>query len=668
MAGIFMDLRKPMPRSPLFLVMSGILISVFNALSPQSALAEANYFDLTLEQLLDTQIISASKKIETVAQAPAAIYVVTSEDILRSGVTNIPDALRMVPGVNVARADSNSWAISIRGFNSTLANKLLVLIDGRSIYNPVFGGVLWEAHNLLLTDIERIEVVRGPGGALWGANAVNGVINIITKHTRDTQGSLASVLYGNEESSLSARHGGIFGDDGSYRVYAKAFKRDNLPKPDGGDNYDEWDGVRGGFRVDWGDEFTLQGDAYRTNSQQRKVHYMLVAPYMPVEDQTIVYDGVNVLGRWTDKRDDGSQFSVQTYIDWARRDEPLNFIDNRTIYDVEMQYNFATMGAHELVTGAGIRFLADNETGNENVEFEPKQRRNSLYSMFVQDKITLLPERWFLTLGSKFEHNEFSGFEVQPNLRLQWHPTASQMLWSAASRAVRTPTPVEEDLTSTLATGAGVRAAFVPNDNFKSERLTAYELGYRNQITPTLSADITAFYNDYDQLQTISVGTITPVITGVSVPHFFIPFMFTNDMKGTSHGFEASLNWAVNERLKLALDYSFLKLSVTALDPTQESAELLYPTHQAGVKILWNLSDTWTLDTTASHVDNLPGGNVDAYTRLDLNLGGELSKTLRFNLVGQNLLEKTHREFGSVTDINAAEVGRSVFAKLTWMY
>jgi iron complex outermembrane receptor protein len=663
-----------MPRSPLFLVMSGVIISVLNALQPQSALAATNYFDLTIEQLLDTQITSVSKKTETVAQAAAAVYVVTSEDIMRSGVTNIPDALRMVPGVNVARADSNSWAISIRGFNSTLANKLLVLIDGRSIYNPVFGGVMWEAHNLLLTDIERIEVVRGPGGALWGANAVNGVINIITKHTRDTQGSLASVLYGNEESSLSARHGDSFGDDGSYRVYAKAFKRDNLPKPDGGANYDEWDGMRGGFRVDWNDEFTLQGDAYRTNSQQRKIHYLLVAPFMPVENQTIVYDGVNVLGRWTDKRDDGSQLSVQTFIDWARRNEPLNFIDDRTTYDVEAQYNFASIDRHELVMGAGIRFMADNQTGNENVSFNPKKRRNTLYSTFVQDKITLSPERWFLTLGSKFEHNDFSGVEIQPNARLQWHPSESQMLWAAASRAVRTPTPIEEDVTSTLATGqipgttAVAKGAFVPNDDFKSERLKAYEVGYRNQITPTVSMDLAAFYNDYDRLQTIAAGTLTIITTGPNAPYFFIPYSFTNDMKGRSRGIEASLSWAASERLKLSVDYSFLKLSVTALDPSQESPELLFPTHQTGVKILWNMSDTWTLDTTASYVDKLPGGNVDAYTRLDVNLGGQLTKTLRFNVVGQNLLDKTHREFGSVTDINAAEIERSIFAKLTWMY
>lgn len=674
MAGFFMELRKPMPRTRLSLVLSGLMIGAFSTVLAQSTWASTNYFDLTLEQLLDTQIISASKKIETVAEAPAAVYVVTSEDIMRSGVTSIPDALRMVPGVNVARADSNSWAISIRGFNSTLANKLLVLIDGRSIYNPVFGGVLWEAHNLLLSDIERIEVIRGPGGALWGANAVNGVINIITKHTRDTQGNLASALYGNEEANLSVRHGGSFGDEGFYRVYTKAFKRDNSHKPGGGDTYDDWDGIRSGFRVDWGDEFTVQGDAYRNSTHQRKAHYMLVAPFMPIENQTIVYDGINLLGRWVDRRDDGAQFSVQTYIDWARRNEPLNFIDDRKTYDVEAQYNFAAMGVHELVAGAGIRYMADNQTGNENVEFEPKQRRNNLYSTFVQDKITLSPERWFLTLGSKFEHNDFSGFEVQPNARLQWHPTKDQMLWSAVSRAVRTPTPIEEDLTSTLATGpaAGTtipaRAAFVPNNDFKSEQLKAYELGYRNQITASLSVDLAVFYNDYDQLQTIEVGTLSVITTGPNAPYFFIPFKFTNNMKGKSHGFEASLNWAVNERLKLAFDYSFLKLAVTALDPTQESAELLYPTHQVGVKVLWNVSDTWTLDTTASHIDNLSGGNVDAYTRLDLNLGGQLSKTLRFNLVGQNLLDKTHREFGSVTDANAAEIERSIFARLTWVY
>jgi len=643
-----------------------IFFYAYGFLFPLSAFASGNYLDLTLEQLLDIPVISVSKKMEMVADAPAAVYVITSEDIIRSGVTTIPDALRMAPGVDVARSDSNSWAISIRGFNSTLANKLLVLIDGRTVYNPVFGGALWEAHDLMLEDVERIEVVRGPGGTLWGANAVNGVINITTKHARDTQGNLASALYGNEElGALSVRHGDAFGEDGFYRVYAKAFKRDSSHSPSGGDAYDEWDGLRSGFRADWDDKFTLQGDAYRNTTQQRKPHFSLVAPFAPIEDQTIVYDGVNVLGRWTDKYSDGSQFNMQSYIDWARRDEPLNFIDDRTIYDAEMQYNFVPLGMHELITGAGFRFSANNETGNNNVSFSPKRSRNSLYNIFVQDKITFAPEKWFLTLGSKFEHNEFSGYETQPNIRLQWNPTQHQTVWSSVSRAVRTPTPIEENLTATLLTAASVRAAFVPNENFKSEELTAYEIGYRNQITPTLSTDIAAFYNDYDKLETITAQTPVVVVNGIDPPHFLIPFIFTNNMKGTSHGIEAAFSWLASENLKITLNYSFLQLSLEAADPTQKGAEQLYPERQAGIKVFWNLYDTWTLDSTASYVDKLPGGAVDDYVRLDVNLGGRISNLVRFNLVGQNLLDHRHREFGTVDDINAGEMERSIFGKLT---
>jgi iron complex outermembrane receptor protein len=661
-------IRKIAPPKLLWIAMPALLTGACTLAWPAYGLESTNYFDLTIEQLLDTKVLSASKKVETVAAAPAAVYVVTNEDILRAGVTNIPDALRMVPGVNVARADSNSWAISIRGFNSTLANKLLVLIDGRSIYNPVFGGVLWEAQNLVLADIDRIEVVRGPGGSLWGANAVNGVINIITKHTRDTQENIASVLYGNEEENVVVRHGGSLGDNSFYRVYAKAFRNDASHSPAGGDTYDKWDGFRTGFRADWGSEFTLQGDAYRTSTQQRKAHFSLKPPYAPIENQEIVYEGVNLLGRWTDKRENGALLSVQSYIDWARRDEPLNFIDDRTTYDVEAQYNFAALGAHELVTGAGFRFMADNETGNNNVSFSPKQRRNSLYNAFLQDKITLSPEHWFLTLGSKFEHNEFSGFEVQPNVRLQWQPNHTQTFWSAVSRAVRTPTPVEEDLTSTLFTAAQIRAAFVPNDDFKSEQLTAYELGYRQQITPTLSADIATFYNDYEHLATTTVQPVQLINNGVDPLHLLVPVKFTNDMKGKSRGAEAALNWSVNERLKIALNYTYLRLAVTALDPKQEDEELLYPKYQTGIKVFWNIGNSWTLDTWATHVDKLPAGNVDDYTRLDINLSGQLTKALRFNLIGQNLLDNQHREFGSTQDVNAAEIERSILGKLTWIF
>jgi len=638
------------------------------------ALDAVNYFELTLEQLLEVKVHSASKKNETIANAPAAVYVVTSEDIIRTGVTNIPDALRMVPGMQVARTDSNSWAISIRGFNSTLANKLLVLIDGRSIYNPVFGGVLWEAHNLLLEDIERIEVVRGPGGALWGANAVNGVINIITKHSADTQGTLTSATYGDEEKgTLSARHGGKLGDEVTYRIYAKAFKQDasRKPQPSSGnsqDTYDEWDGYRTGFRTDWSDQFTLQGDAYRTDSQQLRPRYSLIAPYTPIEQQIIRYEGINLLGRWTDKRSDGAQFSLQTYIDWSKRDEPFNFIDDRITYDLDAQYNLAPLAQHDIILGAGYRYLTDDERGDNNVAFNPQQRNNSLYSAFVQDKITLAPDAWFLTLGTKFEHNDFSGFEFQPNARLQWQPEQNQTVWAAVSRAVRTPTPIEEDLTSTLATAANVRAAIIPNDKFKSEKLTAYEVGYRNQLSANVAIDIATFYNDYDYLSTTKAdpANVALVINGIDPPHIFIPFIFTNEMQGTSEGIETTVSWAVNPNLKIAANYSYLHMSLTALDPTQERAENLYPEHQAGVKIFWNISNNWTLDTTATYADELPASKVDSYLRLDINLGTQLSKTLRLNITGQNLTNNAQREFSSIDDINAGEIERSVFAKLTW--
>lgn len=637
-------------------------------LSP-STLANVDYFDLTLEQLLSAEVLSVSKKSESIADAPAAIHIVTSEDIQRSGVTNIPDALRMVPGMQVAQVDSNSWAISIRGFNSVFANKLLVLIDGRTVYNPVFGGVFWEANDLMLEDIERIEVIRGPGGTLWGANAVNGVINILTKHTRDTQGSLVSGLYGNEEQgTLNVRQGGTFGDSGSYRVYAKGFQRDSSQKPTGGDTYDEWDGFRTGFRADWGDQFTLQGDAYRTNAQQLRPHFSFVAPFAPIKEQTIVYEGVNILGRWTDKRDDGSQLSIQSYIDWAQRDEPINFIDNRIIYDVETQYNFALLGAHEIITGAGFRFLTDDQEGDNNTSFSPQKRRSNIYSAFVQDKITLAPDTWFLTLGSKFEHNEFSGYEAQPNARLQWQPSQTQTLWSSISRAVRTPTPIEEDLTSTLVKTNNIRIAFVPNDEFKSEKLTAYELGYRNQLTSSLSLDLAIFYNDYDFLQTTSVQTVVPVANGIDPPHFLVPIKFTNNMTGKSDGFETVLNWSVSPDLKIAANYSYLHITLDALDPAQEGGESLYPRHQAGTKIFWNINDDWTLDTSVTYVDKLPAGNVDSYIRLDINLGGQISNNLRFNLVGQNLTESQHREMGEATTLNAGEVERSIFGKLTWQF
>lgn len=643
----------------------------------QSSSADVNYIDLSLEQLLNVKVHSASKKDELIGNSPAAVYAVTSADIERSGVTTIPDALRMVPGVVVARSDSNSWAISIRGFNSTLANKLLVLIDGRTVYNPVFGGTLWEAHNLMLEDIERIEVIRGPGGALWGANAVNGVINIITKHTRDTQGSLVSGVYGNEEQgTLNARHGGTVGESGTYRVYAKGFKHDASSKPQNtaGDfsadesTYDAWDGLRSGFRIDWNDQFTVQGDAYRTHAEQLRTQFSLMAPYAQDREQTIVYEGANLSGRWADSRADGSRLNVQTYVNWTKRDEPFNFIDERITLDVEAQYDFVPSERHEIMVGAGIRYITDDKRGDINTEFAPRKDKNNVYNAFAQDKITLIPNTWFLTLGTKIEHNEFSGWEAQPNARLHWELAQGQTVWLAASKAVRTPTPIERNLTSTLATAENIRIAFVPNDHYKSEKLAAYEMGYRNQITPSFSIDIASFYNEYDRLMTFTVQDPVLLNNGTEPLHLFVPIIFSNEMEGTSTGAEFVATWAFNENLMLSADYSYLHMSLEATDPTQDNAGTINPQHQAGAKVFWSIDNSWSLGTLVRYVDTLPGSAIDDYTRVDVNLGYQLTKELKLNIVGQNLLEKSHREFGGIDDLNAAEIERSIFAKVTWQF
>lgn len=649
-------------------------IVIAGALASPS-LAAVSYLDLSLEQLLQIQVSSVSKKNEPMSNAPAAIYVITGAELERSGATTIAEGLRMVPGVEVARADANSWAISIRGFNSTLANKLLVLVDGRTIYNPVFGGVLWEAHNFMLEDIERIEIIRGPGGTLWGANAVNGVINIITRHSRETQSTLVSGIYGNEEkSTVGLRHGGTLTDNASYRVYAKGFTQDSAIKTraeatgPAQDNYDEMKGFRTGFRMDWSDQFTLQGDAYRTEAQQLRAYYSYVAPRLLNLEQAIVYEGVNILGRWNKENNDGSKLNIQAYVDWNKRNEPFNFIDDRITYDLELQYDFEPSVTHEIITGAGIRVMPQDKQGNEHVTFSPSRSTDDIYSAFIQDKITLVPRSWFLTLGAKVEHSQYSQREFQPNARLHWQ-LDTQTVWMSASRAIRTPTPIERNLTSTIATAQNLRVAFIPNNNFQSEKLTAYEIGYRNEISPSLSLDIASFYNEYDRLTTFQI--LDPVFNddGVHPLHVLVPVIFTNDMEGYTSGAEIVGRWEVTDNLQVAADYSYLDMSLTAIDPTQgENTEGLSPRHQLGTRFFWDSRRKWTFGASAKYVDKLPASNTDGYLRLDFNLGFKISKELKFNLVGQNLLEKYHREFGNTDDINAGEIERSIYGKLTWQF
>ncbi|MCK5229802.1 MAG: TonB-dependent receptor, partial [Desulfobulbaceae bacterium] len=408
--------------------------------------------ELSLEELMNIEITSVSKKPEKLADAAAAVFVVTREDIRRSGVTSIPEALRMAPGINVARIDSNKWAVTSRGFNGRFANKLLVLIDGRSVYTPSFSGVHWEVIDIFLEDVDRIEVIRGPGATLWGANAVNGVINIITKHAADTQGGLIAMGAGTEERGFGGvRYGTDMGETTYGRFYAKGFKRDEFVHNTTGDDAgDDWDMLRGGFRLDSllydRDSVTVQGDIYQGNMNQTLHLPTVSGPFFNkiVEDKAEV-EGWNLLTRWQHTLSPTSDFTLQVYYDRTNRDEFV-YGEIRDTFDIDLQHQFAAYKRHEVIWGLGYRYTHDDFSDSEILRLDPDSRSDELFSAFVQDKITLMEDCLWLTIGSKFEHNDYTGYEIQPNARLFWAPHTDHKVWASVGRAVRTPSRMEDDI------------------------------------------------------------------------------------------------------------------------------------------------------------------------------------------------------------------------------
>jgi iron complex outermembrane receptor protein len=663
-----------------------ISVSIFLLFSAHQAWAAESYFDLSPEQLLNAEVISASKKQETVAEAPAAVYVITQEDIARSGMTSVPELLRMAPGVEVARSDSNTWAISIRGFNQPMADKILVMIDGRTVYNPLVAGTYWEAQDVPLEDIERIEVIRGPGGALWGANAVNGVINIITKNAAQMQGNLVSGGGGNyEKNFLTARHGGTLGENNAfYSVYAKETDRGTFDQVEGAaEPHDAWQDYRSGFRMDWGnaasaDTMSMHGDIYHVTSDQYNDTYSLTSPFSTIVPETVASNGSNFMEDWHHRFNDGSSFKIQSYIDYTERRQLL-FQDRRATFDLDGQYNLKQMGAHELIIGGDYRVLTDDIGGSPQISFDPQQRTDIVPSVFVQDKITLQPEHWFLTLGSKLERNQYTGFEIQPDARLEWMPDTKQTVWTSVSRAVRTPDRIERDLDITnvvvgpnvLAPGFPAELVLTENKSFGAEDLIAYEAGYRRQITKDFSADLSVFANDYTNLQSLTVGTPFFVPAGIDPGHFVFPVTAVNQMTGETYGAELAANWKVRPDWKLSAGYTRLDMYLhapLAAGTNQETEEGQSPKNQLNLRSYWNVNEAWTFDTAAYYVGRLEQGQVPAYVRVDANLGWNINQGLRFNLVGQNLLDGAHREFGSISDLNSSQVPRSVFGKLTWQF
>jgi iron complex outermembrane receptor protein len=642
--------------------------------------------DLTgksIEELMDIKVTSVSKKEERMFQTAAAVYVITQEDIRRSGMTSIPDLLRMVPGLDVARIDGTKWAVGSRGFNSRFTNKLLVLIDGRSVYSQETSGVYWEALDLPLETIERIEVIRGPGGALWGANAVNGVINIITKKASDTQGGLMVAGGGSEDRGFgSQRYGGKIGSQAYYRVYAKYLNTSGLVTDDGALAGDGKSAGQGGIRLDWQpssrDSLSLQGGIYDISLMERPALPSVISLFTPNGLTNSQLRGGDALARWAHAFSDRSDMALQVY--WDRSVHDIHDLAYRLdTTDVDFQHHFAFGARQDVVWGLGYRLIEFNTNGSigSPVAFTPKAQSRQLFSGFFQDEFSLVKDKLRLSAGAKLEHNDFTGFEVQPSARLLWTPTVHQTVWAAVSRAVRTPSMANDDIRINLAAfpgpgGLPVVLELLGNSNFTSEDLLAYELGYRAQ-RGRLSLDVATFYNVYHNLQT-NDGPGAPFFVFGPPSHLVLPLTFGNHGAGETYGIEVSANCNVTASWRVSGGYSFLHMQVhsdTAMAGVAlSSSQADNPRHQFQIRSYFNLPHKLELDAGLYHVSELAGQGIPAYTRLDLRLGWRLAESIELSLVGQNLLHKGHAEFNA-TDIGVIDedqVRRSAYAKLTWRF
>ena len=636
---------------------------------------------LTLEQLVNVQVTSVSKKPENLSHAAAAITVINQDDIRHSGARSIAEVLRMAPGLNVARVDSHTWAVSSRGFNDTFANKLLVLMDGRSVYTPLFSGVYWDVQDTMLEDIDRIEVIRGPGATLWGANAVNGVINIITKSAKETRGGLAVAGGGTEELGFGAiRYGGQLSENAYYRVYTKYDSRDSSVTGDGQTADDRWQMARSGFRVDWEatsrSAVTFQGDAYGGQLNQTYTFPTLTAPdYSEVSSKLVDVSGGNLIGRWKQELQGESDTTLQLYYDYTRRKARNFFTEGRNTFDADWQHHFLLGERQDWVWGLGYRLNADEIDGSFLTSYSPMERTTQLLNFYAQDDIDLVRDRLHLTLGSKFEHNDYTGFEIQPGARLSWTPDHRQTIWASVARAVRTPSRAESDirLVNSVSGGAPptVNTVFGSGD-YKSEDLLAYEVGYRIQPHQRLSFDLAAFFNVYDNIRTTE---FRGVFTDPSLPGSpdVARLDVDNEASGETYGGELTVNWHATDWWHWRASYTLLETHMhqtsRSNDSDAEDDEVKSPHHQFWVQSSLDLPWRMHLDTTGRHVDRLRELGVNSYFALDLRLAWKPTRNLELSIVGQNLLDDRHPEFApTIIPTQRTESQRSVFGKISFEF
>ncbi|MFT3728886.1 MAG: TonB-dependent receptor [Terricaulis sp.] len=593
--------------------------------------------DLSIEELVNVPVTSVSRSAQPVGEAPAAIYVITSDDMTRAGVRSIPGALRLAPNLQVARLDAADYGITARGFNqsSGTANKLLVMMDGRIVYTPLFSGVFWDEQNPIIEDLDRIEVVSGPGGTLWGSNAVNGVINIVSRDAHETQGMLATAGLSESTQSLGVRYGGWFGG-GAFRVYGLGQRR-AVGDPN------EFDNLQGGFRGDWGDAnttFTLQGDVYHGQQDQQ-----------PGQISETAINGGNVLGRWTRRFDNNSSFQIQAYVDRAARQVSSDIRADVNSQAVDAQYNFSTSARNAIVVGAGVRVTNDDFAPGPGTAFlDPDSRGLTTYSGYVQDTVAITTDV-DLIAGLKVENNSYTGVEYMPSARIAWRPADDTLVWAAVSRAVRTPSRFDRDLFAPGVLDGG--------PNFESESLIAYELGYRAQPNDRFWYSISTYYNVYDDLRTLEAES----------PPAFVPLQIRNGMHGNTYGLEAWGSFAVTDFWRVNAGLSFLQKDL-ALDPGSADVTGVGfagndPKVQATVRSLVDLNPRTQFDVAVRYVGELPEPEVPSYVAVDMRLGYQVTEHFEISLAGYNLFDDEHVEFINPS-LPAQQSPRSFFLTARW--
>ncbi len=668
---------KRLGRPALVAVAVGILLAAVHtrSVSAQAAATNVPVRDLSLEQLSQLFVVSVTKEPESVSRTAAAIYVITQEDIQRSGATSLPDALRLVPGIDVARIDtSRNWVVGIRGFGDQFSKSVLVLIDGRAAYTPLWAGVHWPIHDVLLEDVDRIEVIRGPGGTIWGANAQNGVINIITKSARETHGVYVSGLTGNVDHGIGGvRIGGAVGGV-DYRVYGKGIRRAPQFHTDARP-FDSWASGQAGFRLDWRnagrDELTVQGDAYKAELGESVRVTTFAPPSSFLVDDPVDLNGANLRANWRRSLSGASDVSVQLYVDRTYR-LGTDFGERRLTFDADAIHRWRMSSRHEVTWGLGARTSPSTLIPTYGFsDFQPREHTFNVLSAFAQDALTVVPDRLSLTGGLKLERNTYTGVELQPSARAMWTPSGRHTVWAAVTRAVRTPSRVDEDIAVAIlaATNPLIYGVISGNRALEPETVVGTEAGYRALLRPSVYLDVSTFTNRYDNLVDLGPPT-TGMRTTEGVTYTALTFPWINGNQGLTRGVEIAPRWQVSPRLRLTGSYSFLDISLDAkranTSPvTLPALEGTTPRHRLVVQSFFSPGKGVTIDPAYRYVSARRSPVIEAYHTLDIHLGVPLGRGVELAVVGQNLLEPHHAEWARDPG-PAVEIRRAAYASVTW--